>query len=935
MSSFFRKLGWFVRRRQKEAELREELEFHLEEEAEERRAVGLTEREAGYAARRDLGNYTLVEEDTRAVLGWTIIEQLGQDLRYALRTMAASQVFTLLALSSLALGIGANTAIYSFMDAILLRSLPVSDPQSLVVLNWHAKQHSGPDFVMHGMSGSTWGDSASGENSGIFPYPAFELFRENNSVFSVVFAHFQYFQARRLNVAIRGQAEIANGWSVSGDYFRGLGVVPAAGRLIIPDDDVPGNSAVVVASYGFSQRHFGEAANAAGQPVVIDNVAFTLVGVAPPEFFGVDPAGSPDLYFPMHANELLGAGQQFGFQPTSYLERNNYWTQIMGRLRPGVTLAQAQAQLAPVFRQWVASTAANDRERANLPELVVKEGAAGLDSLRRQYSKPLYVLLTMVGLILGLACANVANLLLARAAARRREIAVRLSIGASRARVVRQLLTESVLLASTGGTLGVLLAIWGIRFVTLLLASGRANFTLHAELNWHVLGVAAALSLVTGVLFGLVPALQATRVDVIPALKESRDGSAGVRRFFRRAGLSHMLVAGQIAISLLMLFAAGLFVRTLSNLESIDLGFNRENLLLFQLDARKAGHEDSEISSFYGDLLERFRAIPGVREATLSEDSLLKAGTGVLLAVSGAPPNPQNRILTVGPQFFRTMQIPILAGRDLDVRDRAGSPAVAVVNEAFVKANFDGRNPLGQRLMMWKARKANDLARDMEIVGVCRNASYGGFYYLMSAPTRLTGEIPPVAYLPYDQGYPEPDQMVYTLRTLGDPLRYINVVRETVRQADARVPVSEIRTQVAEIQQAVSQEIMFARLCGGFAMLALAIACVGLYGTISYSVARRTSEIGIRMTLGAQRVGVLWMILREVLGLAAVGLTIGAGAALVTSKFVESFLYGINHNDPRALTLAVVTLVGAALLAGYVPARRASRIDPMTAVRHE
>jgi len=744
-------------------------------------------------------------------------------------------------------------------------------------------------------------------------------------VFSIVFAHFQYWQARRLNVAIRGQAEIANGWSVSGDYFRGLGVAPAAGRLILPDDDIPGNSAVVVASYGFSQRHFGQAANAVGQPVVIDNVPLTMVGVAPTEFFGVDPAGSPDLYFPMHANELLGAGHQFGFQPNSYLDRNYYWTQIMGRLRPGATLAQAQAQLAPVFRQWVASTAANDRERANLPELVVKEGATGLDSLRRKYSKPLYVLLAMVGLILGLACANVANLLLARAAARRREIALRLSIGASRARVVRQLLTESVLLASIGGILGVLLAIWGIRFLTLLLASGRANFTLHAELNRHVLGVAAALSLVTGVLFGLVPAFQATRVDVMPALKESRDGSVGVRRFFRPASLSHVLVAGQIAISLLMLFAAGLFVRTLSNLESIDLGFNRENLLLFQLDARKAGHKDPEISSFYGDLRKRVRAIAGVREASLSEDSLIQAGTGLRLAVSGAPPNPENRILSVGPEFFRTMQIPILAGRDLEERDSAGSPAVAVVNEAFVKANFGGRNPLGQHLIMSKTRKANDLARDMEIVGVCRNASYGS----------LTGAIPPVAYLPYDQGYPEPDQMVYTLRTAGDPLRYINAVREIVRQADARVPVSEIRTQAAEIQQAVSQEIMFARLCSGFAMLALAIACVGLYGTISYSVARRTGEIGIRMALGAQRVGVVWMVLREVLGLAAVGLTIGASTALATSKFVESFLYGIRHNDPRALTVAVVTLVGAALLAGYVPALKASRIDPMTAIRHE
>ena len=923
MNSFFRKLHWLMHRREKEAEVREELEFHLAEEAEECQAKGSTNEEAARAARRELGNLTLIEEDTRAVWGWPFIEQLGQDLRYAFRTMAANRLFNLLAIASLALGIGANAAIYSFMDAILLRSLPVPDPQSLVVLNWHAKAY--PGSVMHSMSGSTWGDSKSGETSGIFPYLAFELLRKSDSVFSSVFAHFQFWESRQLNVAIRGQAEIASGWSVSGDYFRGLGVAPAAGRLILPDDDRPGASAVAVASYGFSQGHFGEAGNATGQQILIDNVPFTVVGVAPPEFFGVDPSGSPELYFPMHANELLGAGHQFGFKPRAYLDQNYYWTQIMGRLRPGISLAEAQARLAPIFRQWVASTASNDGERANLPELVVKQGAGGLDSLRRRYSKPLYVLLTMVGLILALACANVANLLLARAAVRRREIALRLSVGASRARVLRQLLTESVLLASLGGILGVLLALWGIRFLTLLLASGQKNFTLRADLNWHVLGVAVALSLVTGVLFGLAPALQAIRVDVMPALKGLRRGSAGRRPFLRRVSLSQMLVAGQFAITLILLVAAGLFVRTLSNLESIDLGFNRENVLLFQIDARKAGHKDPEISSFYGELRKQFRAIPGVREASLSEDSLIEAGTGFPLGVSGEPPNPENRILSVGPEFLRTMQIPILVGRDLEEPDRSGAPAVAVVNEAFVKANFGVLNPLGRHLILWKAGKENELGRDMEIVGVCRNSSYGS----------LTRTTPPVAYLPYDQGYPEVDHMVYALRTSGDPLRYVNAVRATLRQADARIPISEVRTQVAEIDQTLSQEITFAGLCSGFAALALVIACVGLYGTISYSVARRTGEIGIRMALGAQRGKVLQMILREVLALAGAGLVIGGGTAMAASRFLESLLWGIKHNDPRALVLAVATLLGAALLAGYVPAHRASRIDPMGALRHE
>jgi len=382
VNSFFRKLIWLAKRRRKEEDLRDELQFHLDEEAEQGQAEGLAEQQARWAARRELGNLVLVREDTRAMWGWTILEQLGQDLRYAFRTMAANRLFTLLAVSSLALGIGANTAIYSFMDSILVRSLPVSDPGSLVVLNWHAKV-AGRDSVMKSMSGTTYDDPKTGTTAGIFPFPAYELFRKNDSVFSTVFAHYQYWRARNLNVTIKGEADLATGWSVSGDYFGGLGTPPTVGRLIIPDDDRPGAPAVAVVSYGFSQRRFGGPANAASQSILIDNLPFTIVGVTPPEFFGVDPAAAPDIYLPMHTNELLGAGQQFGFRPEDYLARDYYWVQVMGRLRRGVSIAQAQAALAPAFQQWVASTATNDRERANLPELVVKEGAGGLDTLRR------------------------------------------------------------------------------------------------------------------------------------------------------------------------------------------------------------------------------------------------------------------------------------------------------------------------------------------------------------------------------------------------------------------------------------------------------------------------------------------------------------------------------------------------------------------------
>jgi predicted permease len=414
-------------------------------------------------------------------------------------------------------------------------------------------------------------------------------------------------------------------------------------------------------------------------------------------------------------------------------------------------------------------------------------------------------------------------------------------------------------------------------------------------------------------------------VDLMPALKEARAGRPHGTHATRRLGLSQVLVAGQIAISLVMMVAAGLFVRTLSNLESIDLGFNRQNVLLFQLDARKAGHKDPEIEAFYGDLRRRFMTIPGVRSASLAEGSLVRGETAHHIGVRGAPPRDANRILAVGPAFFTTMQIPILAGRDFEESDRPGSPAVAVINQVFAKANFGDRNPLGQHLIMREGGEEGRVARDMEIVGVSRNARYGA----------LKKAIPPVVYLPYDQGYPQPNQMMYELRTSGDPLRYVNSVREVVRQADARLPVSDVRTQVADIDQTINQEITFAELCSGFAILALVIACVGLYGTVSYNVARRTGEIGIRMALGAQRGGVVRMVLREVLGLAAVGLGIGLALALGTSKFVASFLYGMKAKDPVALASAVGILLGAAILAGYVPARRASRIDPMSALRNE
>ena len=588
----------------------------------------------------------------------------------------------------------------------------------------------------------------------------------------------------------------------------------------------------------------------------------------------------------------------------------------MGRLRPGVSMAQAQAALAPRFHQWVAATATTDGERAKLPALILNPGAAGLGSLRRKYSKPLYVLQTMVGLILALACANIANLLLARAAARRREMATRLSLGAGRFRVVRQLLTESVMLASLGGTFGVLFAIWGVRSLTFLLSNGQENFTLHAELNWSVLGVTAALSVVCGLLFGLAPALESTRPEVMPALKNG--GGGGPRR---RA--QHVLVVAQIAISFLILVAAGLFVRTLEKLHSVQLGYARENILLFSLNARQAGHRDPEMAGFYADLRKRFESIPGVSSATLAQSSIINAGrTGQAIKGRmkiGAVTVEDARALAAGPRFFTTMQVPMLAGREIDDRDQPRSRPVAVISEELARTYFENENPVGRSITL------PDEKRDLEIVGVSANLRYGGL--------KNEEESAKTVFVAVSQ-FP-PDRVTYALHTAGDPLRFVPSVHEIVREADPRIPVTNVVTQAAEIDRTISQEVTFANLCTGFAVLALLIACVGLYGTISYGVARQVGEIGIRMALGAQRGAVVWMVLRRVLWLAGLGLAISVPAALSASQLVKSFLFDTQPNDPGTLALAGVILISAAILAGYAPARRASRIDPLAALRHE
>ena len=933
MNTFFRKLVWLIERRRKEEQLAAELQFHLEEEAEELRQAGLPQIEAKRAARLDLGNLGLVQEETRTEWGWPLAEQFLQDVRYAARSIRRSPGFALVATLTLALGIGANTAIFSFLDALLMRSLPVADPASLVVLNWHVMgKKSLRDSVVHDLRAHFYHDPTTGMTVPAFPYPAFELLRKSNDVLSDLFA---YCSSGELNFLARGQADRVQGEYVSGDYFQGLRVAPAAGRLLSSDDDRPGAPAVVVLSYSLARRRFGEAARAAGQPATINNLPFTVVGVAPPEFFGVDPASTPDFYLPFHTQVLLSRSSGQGAEQLD--DPNSYWVEMMGRTRPGVARAQVKAELGSIFERWVATTATNEVERRNLPEFLLKDGATGLDNLRHFYSEPLCILWALVGLILAVACANIANLLLARAAGRRREMAVRLSMGAGTGRVIRQLLTESLLLAGLGGAAGVLLAVWGVRALRGLLAGGRGGFPLPADLNWQVLAAAFMLTLLTGTLFGLAPALQAASVDVQSALKELRLGQQRSRGHYG-ISISRLLVVAQIALSLLLLVAAGLFVRTLERMRGIDLGFRPESLLVFNLDARRAGHTDPEIAGFYADLEKHFAAIPGVRSVNMANSPLVGGAVWGWTVVPLGNPRPADaqtgrgeiadsatHTLAVGSGFFSTVRIPLLAGREFDERDNARSLAVAIVNEAWVKANLEGQSPVGQQIVSFGGKDEKE-ARQLEVVGVVGNSRYGP----------LEGNFPATVYLPYTQKFNYPlAEMTFFLRTAGNPLAYASTVRQIVRQADARIPVTDLSTQAGQIDQELSSQILFARLCSGFAGLALAIAGVGLYGTLSYDIARRTGELGIRMALGAQRSAVVWMVLREVLVLAGGGLAVGLPIALATSRLVASRLYQVKPNDPGALAAAVGIILSAALVAAYLPAYRASRINPMDAVRHE
>ncbi len=842
-----------------------------------------------------------------------------KDVTYALRILLRSKGWTAMVVLSLGLGIGANTALFTAVNGLALRTLPVGDPGSLVRFRHVGRNEMSQNVSEYGAVTRPGGTPV----GTTFSYPMFRELRNANQTLVDLAAGAPYSQ---VNVVVEGKAEIGSSYILSGNFLGLLGVPAALGRPIAPDDDQPSAAPVAVVSHGFWTRRFGRDPAVIGKVVNVNDIPVTIVGVLPPQFTGVQRAvATPaDISFPLALDGRINA-QAADAKGTPRLDDPTlYWLQVIGRLKPGVTMAQVEGNLGGVFQQAARSGFASVlaampaeeqrssmfQDRDEVSRLQVSSAAAGLYDNTPNEMRTVTILSVVVALILLIVCANVANLQLSRAAARQREISVRLSLGATRVRLVRQLLTESVVLALAGAAVGVLMAYWGKQ-----LLPGQTG---QAPLDWRVLGFAGGLAIATAVLFGIAPALRATRVAVGETLKEHSRTVAG-----SRALLGKLLLVVQVAISLVLLIGAGLFLRTVENLRDVDVGFDPRNLVLFRMNPGLNRYDSTRTASFYEQVIERLQGVPGVRAVTLSNPPLLSGSVnGTSFVVQGRPfvrgqQNDVNRV-RVAANFFDTMGIPLVAGRAFTVGDNLAAPRVAIINEAAVRKFFPNESPLGRRF-----GSNPETSGQIEVIGVVRDAKYNS----------VREDAPATMYVPYTQG--PVGGMAFEVRTASDPASTVGAIREAVRQADPNVPLMNVSTQMEQIEARFSQERLFAQAYALFGGLALLVAAVGLFGVMSYSVARRVNEIGLRMALGAQRLDVVRMIMRESIVLVGVGVVIGIGAALASGRLVATLLFGLQPTDAVTIVLAVAVLLAVSTLAGYVPARRAARVDPMVALRAE
>jgi len=843
-----------------------------------------------------------------------VLENTLQDLRIGARSLRKNPVITAIAALSLALGIGANTAIFSLIDAVLVKMLPVERPNELVLLT---------DPNSHGVS--------IGTESGVrqlLSNGEYQHIRDGQQVFQGMYAAES--DVERVSASIDGGApEDVHPRLVSASYFAVLGVSPAIGRAFSPaDDQAPHNAPYAVISYAYWNNRFGGRPDVLGKIVKTAKASLAIIGVAPQGFFGETVGQPTDLWVPLMMEPDLKPGRDWLHDDESTVERV-MWLQVMGRLKPGVTMKQAQAAISVLYQQILSGyrvpglDAEHRREQLD-QKLQLHPGARGANALSEQFAQPLMVLMTLVGLVLLIACANIANLLLVRAAGRKKEIAIRLAMGAGRLRLSSQLLTESLLLAAFGGAAGVLFASWGTRVLLRLVSSGPDPVALEIHTDARMLAFTAALAIVTGILFGLAPAFRAARVNVASTLKENTRAVSGSGS---RVSFGKVLVVVQIAVSLLLAIGAGLFVRTLRNLQNVHLGYARDRLVQFSIDATTAGYKSAPAANLYLRLLDEIRAIPGVKNATFSQNGFFSGSeSGTRLYVEGytpAKPGQTNaRFDNVGPDFFSSLGVPILRGREIGRQDTGASTPVCVINQTMAHDFFDGRDPLVKHIKdLFPGSKG-----EYEIVGVAQDVR----------DHNLRGNIPRRFYVPAAHGLPDvPEFVNFQVRTLADPSGVVSAIRRSVRQIDPALPIGSIRTLGELVDDRVRQERIVAQLSTFFGLLAMLLASVGLYGVLSYAVARRTNEIGIRMAMGAQHSAVVWLILRETLLLVAIGAVIGIGSAAALGKLVASRMYGVTPSDPLTTAAAAAVLTVIAMFAACFPALRAARVDPMIALRVE
>jgi predicted permease len=899
-----RRLSMLFRRSQFDADLEEEMRLHLELRAQQQQLqAGMTQTDARSAARRRFGNPTMLKEKSHMTWGWQWFEDLLQDVIYGMRAMLRSPGITIVALLSLALGIGANTAIFSLMDAVMLRSLPVNDPEQLALFG----------------NGTDSGISDGFPNEDLFSYPFYREMQQKNEVFSDLAAIFSMNNRIHGFVEGRSDPEPMNIQLVSGTYFPMLRIHAMVGRTLTDEDDrMKDGSPVAVVSYSWWNRSMAHDSSVLNKKLKIGSTIFTIVGVAPPEFFGTKVGDSPDIWIPLSMQKEVPPNYN------GYTDNFSESLYLMGRLKPGTTMAQAATNVNLLFRQILlgfpdAPLSQENLEKLKKTRVVLSPMATGLSSLRSKFSEPLKILMVAVGLVLLIACANIVNLLLARSTSRAREFAVRQALGARRSRLIRQLLTESLVLALTGGALGVGFAAGASRLLLHMVSGGQATVPLDVSLNIRLLLFTLAITCLTAVLFGMIPAFRATRLELTESLKDGRgQTSAGTKKRLAKA-----LVIAQIAFSLVLLVGSGLFLRSLINLTNVDTGFNRENVLRLQTDASSIGYMygDSRLLSLYQQIEERVSAVPGVRAASSSLFTYNEGSWNTRVSVHGydADKNRNVKHNIVGNGYFATMGIPLLAGRTFGPQDTATSQKVTVISDTMARTMFPSGSPIGHRYGVGGPEHANDL----EVIGVVKDVKFGS----------LQEDQQTLDY------YPVAQQIRYLndfeVRYTGSLDAVLPVVRRAIHDVDPNLPISNVTTLEEQVGRSITNQRLVAQLSTFFGLLAVFLSCIGVYGLMSYVVTRRTNEIGIRMALGAERSHVRWMVMREILLLVALGIAIGVPAALAGNKLISNMLFGLRPADPVSLLAAVGVLLVVAAIAGYLPARRASLVDPVVALRCE